>query len=297
MNIIIPIQIKPENLLSTNVPIDDAPDWAPGIYPAESTVVFNFRIYESLDETSDQPDEGAVAEIPTWIDLGAINQWRMFDGVIGQRTVNAGLIDVTLSELPKVINAISLFGLTGKALHVTVTDPIDGVVYETEIALQDNSAVTDWYNYFFEAIIQREDVTLIDLPNYKNAEINLVIDSGDSDATCGEVVLGRQTTLGVTNFGTSISIQDYSRKERDQFGNISVVERRFAKLVDYDVTVETKSASNIQSILARIRAQPVVFIGDENKPETVVYGFYRGWRIGLDAPSISTATIEVEGIV
>lgn len=296
MKIINPIVVTPVTLIASNVPVDDAPEWVAGSYDLGELVVFNLRVYEALTTTTDQPDEGVLADPPTWLDLGVVNRWRMFDGIIGQATTNSGTIEATV-QFPQVVNAISFFGLQGNTLKVTVADSVDGIVYEREEPLQDNSAITSWYAYFFEPIIQREDLTLLDLPQYQNAEITIEIDAGLGIAECGEAVIGRQQVIGVTNFGTSVSIQDYSRKERDQFGNVTVVERRFAKLVDYDVTIETMAASSVQSILARFRARPIVYIGDENRPETVAYGFYRGWRIGLDNPAISSATIEVEGIV
>jgi uncharacterized protein (DUF2141 family) len=52
----------------------------------------------------------------------------------------------------------------------------------------------------------------------------------------------------------------------------------------------------VQKALADIRTTPTVFIGDPNRPETIVYGFYRNFNIVLSTPSISDCTIEVEGL-
>jgi hypothetical protein len=125
----------------------------------------------------------------------------------------------------------------------------------------------------------------------------VILDAGAGTARIGEFVMGRVRQLGVSNFGTSVSIQDYSRKERDQFGNTIIVERKFTKSADFDVTVETAQVFAVQNQLAKIRATPVVFIGDEARASTVVYGFFRQFNIVLDNPSISSCSIEVEGLI
>jgi hypothetical protein len=110
------------------------------------------------------------------------------------------------------------------------------------------------------------------------------------------IVFGRTTNIGVSNFGTSVSIMDYSRKERDEFGRPIIVERNFTKQVSYDVTCETSSVGRVQRILASIRALPCVWIGDEDRPETVVFGYYNDFNIVLSTPSLSDCSIDVEGL-
>jgi hypothetical protein len=53
----------------------------------------------------------------------------------------------------------------------------------------------------------------------------------------------------------------------------------------------------VQKVLADIRTTATVFVGDPNRPETVVYGFYKQFNIVLSTPSISDCSIEVEGLV
>jgi hypothetical protein len=124
-----------------------------------------------------------------------------------------------------------------------------------------------------------------------------LVDAGVSDAKIGELVIGKQRTIGVSNFGTSVSIIDYSVKSTDDFGNTVITTRAYSKRADYDVTVETAAVAAVQKALADIRTTPTVFIGDEDRPETVVYGFYKQFNIVLSTPSISDCSIEVEGLV
>jgi hypothetical protein len=294
MKIITPQMIGEDQLTASNVPENDAPEWDMATtYALGNRVMYEHRIYESLANmnTGNQPDLFPLQ----WLNTGATNRYRMFDGVIGAGTSNPMTVDVSV-KTGQVINAVSLFGLSGSRLDVTLTDQFEGLVYERTMPLQDNSLITNWYAYFFEPVVARHDVTLLDLPSYGSATLRVVVDAGEQTAVVGEMVIGRSQTLGVSLFGTSVGIQDYSRKERDQFGNIQVVERRFTKLVDYDVSIETGRVSAAQQILAAFRAKPAVYVGSELHPETVVYGFYRSFNIVISGPTQSDATIEVEGL-
>jgi hypothetical protein len=297
MRIVTPQPITPANLTASNVTITETL-WTAGTYTTGTQRYEGITLYEVIasPSTTDQPSVGAALTVPTWKVIGAINRYKMFDNVISTQTSRTGTIVVTV--LPaQVTNAVAFFGLVGNTINVTMTDPIEGSVYNQTKSLQDNTFITDWYAYFFEGFYQKEDAVFADLPSYTNASITVTIDAGASTAKCGEMVMGRQQTLGVSNFGTSVSIQDYSIKTTDDFGNVVIQQRGFAKRADYDVTVETPLVSAVQKLLADIRTTPTVFIGEDDKPETVVYGFYKQFNIVISTPSISDCSIEVEGLV
>ena len=297
MRIVNPQQITPSILTSSNVPETDYPAWTAGTYTLGTRRIWLNKIWEVIvASTTDQPDVGAALATPSWQLISATNRYKMFDSVISTQTSQAGTIVVTV--LPgQVTNAVALFGLSGNTINVTMTDPTEGTVYNETKSLQDNTLITDWYAYFFESIYQKEDAVFADLPSYTNGSITVTINAGTGTAKCGEMVMGRQQTLGVSNFGTTVSIQDYSVKTTDEFGNIVIQQRAYSKRADYDVTVETSLVSAVQKLLADIRTTPTVFIGEEDKPETVVYGFYKQFNIVISTPSISDCSIEVEGLI
>jgi len=297
MRIVTPQPITPTVLTASNVAITETL-WTAGTYTTGTQRYEGTTLYEVIasPSTTDQPSVGVALTVPTWKVISAINRYKMFDNVISTQTSRTGTIVVTV--LPaQVTNAVAFFGLVGNTINVTMTDPIEGSVYNQTKSLQDNTFITDWYTYFFEGFYQKEDAVFADLPSYTNASITVTIDAGASTAKCGEMVMGRQQTLGVSNFGTSVSIQDYSIKTTDDFGNVVIQQRGFAKRADYDVTVETPLVSAVQKLLADIRTTPTVFIGEDDKPETVVYGFYKQFNIVISTPSISDCSIEVEGLV
>ena len=297
MIIIQPVPVTAAMLTASNVPETDAPAWTAGTYTLGQKRVYNHRVYEVIvASTTAQPDVGAAATPPSWLDLGATNRFKMFDQIINTETVYAAEIDVDITPAA-IINSAAFFGMSGNSITVTMTDPTDGVVFTETRSLQDNTLIIDWYPYFFEEIAYLPDIVFLNLPAYGSATLNAFIDGGAGDAKVGEVVIGKQRNLGVTNFGTSVSIQDYSVKSTDDFGNTIIVQRAYSKRADYDVTVNTSSVAAVQKALADIRTTPTVFVGDPNRPETVVYGFYKQFNIVLSTPSISDCSIEVEGLV
>lgn len=282
-------------LAFSNVPENDYPQWSAGTYTLGTRRLFNRKVYEVIvASTTDQPDTGAALTVPSWLLIGSENRYKMFDNTISTQTVQATSIEAAVTP-GGIVNAVAFFGLSGNRVTVTVDDLTEGVVYDTTKSLQDYTAIVDWYAYFFEDIVQRTDIVFLDLPSYGSATLGFTVEG--VAAECGEVVFGRQKILGVSNYGTGISIQDYSVKSRDDFGNTIITQRAFSKRADYDVTVETAAVSAVQKALADIRTTPTVFVGEETKAETVIYGFYRSFSIVLSNPSVSDCTIEVEGLV
>lgn len=298
MKIIVPQQVTPAKLTSSNVSETDAPAWSSVTnYHPPDHVIYDHRVYECLlNNTNLLPTAGVLTDPPHWLDLGATNRYKMFDQVISTQTARTGTIEVGIDP-GTFVNAVAFFGLAGTEISVSMTDPVEGLVYDETRSLLDNTLIDSWYSYFFEEIVYRSDMVFADLPNYMDGTLSITIDAGLSQAKCGEVVMGRQKKIGVANFGTGVSIQDYSRKDRDAFGNTIITPRAFSKRADYDVTVETKYAAAVQKTLADLRTTPTVYVGDPNRPETVVYGFFKSFTIVLSNPSISECSIDVEGLV
>jgi hypothetical protein len=284
-------------LIFSNVPISETL-WTAGTYTTGTQRYEGITLYEVIasPSTTDQPSVGAAKTVPTWRIVGAINRYKMFDNVISSQSSNTGSVAVSIYPA-QIVNAVAFFGLAGNSINVIMTDPIEGQVYNQTKTLQDNTLISDWYAYFFESIYPLTDAVFTDLPSYLNANISVTINAGASTARCGEMVIGRQSNLGLANFGTSVSIQDYSIKTTDDFGNIVIQERAYSKRADYDVTVESNRVATVQKLLADIRTTPTVFIGEDDRPETVVYGFYKSFNIVIATPSISDCSIEVEGLI
>lgn len=300
MKIIKPITVNDTILVSSNVAETDHAEWASGTtYSLGDKVIVlsTHSIYESLAD-SNTGNDPTTDDGTKWLRLGATNRWKAFDQKISDPVVNSGSIEYTFDDLPNSVTGLTLFNLSGVSVNVTVTDPTDGEVYNKTVSLADTRNLFDWFSYFFEEVTQREDAQFLDLPPYPAADIDVTVtaDTGEN-AQVGQIIFGFLSEIGATTYGTSISIEDFSRKETDVFGNFIVVERAFAQLADFSVQFPTQNARKIQRTLAQYRATPIVYIGsDDISYGTTLYGFYRRFDLTLETPSTSFGAIEVEGL-
>lgn len=299
MIIIKPVEVTPSTLTATNVAETDYPVWTAGTYTIGTRRIYDHKIYEVIaTSTTDRPDIGAAALSPTWLFVSATNRFKMFDVSVGSGTVNSGTINVTITPTT-VCNSVVLFEVDGSSAQLIVRDVGNTIVYNETRSLADFSAINSYFNYYFAPITETgaSEVAFLDIPNYSGASFQLIVDAGAGTASCGEMIIGQQTALAVTNFGTSVGIKDYSVKNIDDFGNVTITQRAYSKRADYDVTLETTDVSAFTRFLASVRTTPVVYIGDEDRSETIVLGYYRDFSIVLSGPSISQCSLSVEGLI
>jgi hypothetical protein len=305
MRVLIPFAVLDANLISTSIAENDFAVWSSGTsYSIGDKVIstVTHRIYEALQASTAVDPTTDVADPPYWLNIGATNRWKAFDKTISDPVTVADGVTTIVYELGAFgipSNSVTLFGLKGRVASVVVDDATDGEVYNRDISLIDNALVNDWFSYFFQPARVKTEAIFESIPPYANADYTITVeDTSSEEPELGQIVLGQEYTLGTTGYGTSVSIEDFSRKERDAFGNAIIVERPFAKLIDFDFTVNTNEARRAAILLETVRAVPAVYYSgpETEKYGTTVYGFFRSWSINLDGPNISNVTLEVEGL-
>lgn len=295
MRIVPPQEITESVLQSTNV-INDEADWVAGTYNTGQKVVYERRVYEVVAEpsTADNPATGAASDPPSWILLGWSNKWRMFTEGQDSQSTGTGDIDVTL-QWPSSITTLAVLGVMGSSITVTVTDSVDGVVYDQTIDLVD-IGVLDWWEWHFLPYDFQQTAVFSSIPPYAGADVRILIEgaSPSDPVAAGRVIAGIEGTLGVTQYGTEITQFDYSTKERDGFGSLVLVPRRAISIVDFDVHVATPQVDFVSSQLKKLAGTPALYIGDDERTSTVVYGVQVDVSQGITWPSISELTLRVE---
>lgn len=304
MKIVTPIEVAVADTLGTgtiltaiNIAEDEYSDWSAGSYDADDMVIFDHGVYKALSTTSDQPDTGAAATTPTWVRVSATNRWKMFDSIIGAQASKATSITFSL-EPGELTNALGFFNLVGETLQVTVDDSGgDGVVYDEMIDLQDTSNIIDWYSYFFEEVQYLQDLVLLDLPAYPDATISVVISKPGGTAECGEAVIGRWYSVGDASFGATVGIQSYSVATEDDFGARSITPRGYKNRGGFPISLATAQVYFVKKKLTDLRDVPTVYIGDPDRPETIIYGFFRDLDMVISGPVVSDYQLDIEGLI
>lgn len=298
MTMLAPITVTPA-MLTSDVPITETA-WTAGTYSTGTVRYVGIDLYEvvAAPNTTDEPVTGSLLDPPSWIKIGVINRYRMFDLVIGDATVQTADA-INLEIVPgQMVNGIAFFNVAAQSIQVTVTDPVAGLVYDTTRSLSSPDGFGSWYKYFFTRASREDTAVFFDLPRYRDATIGVtVINETGADAAVGEIALGSFQILGTTLLHFTFGIEDFSRKERDDFGRFVITERGFAKTASFDVFLRNGQVNPTFRALAAQRAKPTVYVGDDNRPETVILGFYKDFTTLRTGPESSEMTLEIEGLV
>ena len=299
MKIIAPFDLTGTLLTSSTVPENDYAEWAAGTaYSVGQKVIrlTTHRAYEALASTTGDTPETSPTK---WLDLGATNRWKMFDQKVGTKTTATTSMTYVFA-VGQIVQAIGFMELSNvSSINVTVTDSVDGEVYNTTKLLPSIITASNWWRYFFDPIQRRTVAYFTDLPSYRNASISITI-TGDSGAAigCGVCMIGRYYEFAdAVRIGASMGIQDYSRKEVDDWGNYEIIERAFAKRANWDLWVDRSRMDLLFTTLASLRAKPALYIGGEIEDATAVYGFTKDWGIVIEYPFYVQCSIDLEGLI
>jgi len=310
MRVVKPVIIDEADLTS-NVAIDDFTEWASGTTYAEGDKVrisSELGTWESLENsnTGSNPmtTDNRVSESPSWLYLGRVNRWKMFDEYLQSQTENAEEIDVTIAA-QQISDSLVLMEVEAFEVEVTVTHAVEGIVYNETYAMADY-LVDDYYEYFFEPYLEFSDLKVVDmmsdlaLPPYDEVDIRVQIREDGATVKCGKLVLGYGFDIGQTKYGPRLSIIDYSKKITDEFGRTYMSVGAFARRSQIDLHVKNDRVDWLYRRLADLRAQPLVWIGDPRDggfSSMSVYGFYRDFEIIIPGPAMSSCSLEIEGMI
>lgn len=285
------------------------PDWwrqvstAYSAYSAGTTYALGARVqvigadshlvYESLQAGN---LNHAPATSPTWwVEVGPTNAWAMFDQSNSSQTTRAESITVTIDAADRV-DAVALMNISALSARLVITDAVDGVVYDQTVSLTSDSGITDYDEWFFEPVVRKSDYAFVDLPPYYQPTVTLTLEDAGNTVAIGACVLGLARTIGGTQYGASIGIQDYSVKTVDDFGVATVTQRAYAKRGTFALQVDADYVDEVARLLASYRATPVVWIGSDDYGASILYGFYKDFSLTIAYPTISICNLEIEGL-
>lgn len=302
MKIIKPHLITDSMLVSSSVVENDYPAWVSGTTYALGARVIRASVHKVFERLV--AGAGTVApEIDTtspavWLDVGPTKRWAPFDDVVGTLATGSSPLNYTLRT--GFTDSLALFELTGRYVDVVMKDATGGaVVYQKRIDLEvtDIETIFDW---FFSELDVRSDIVITDLPGqYASAELSITLSTTAGTASVGVIKPGLISDLGETQYGAKVGIDDYSRKERDAFGNTVIVERAYSKRGSFTMMTSLGAFSRIYRTLAALRATPCVYIGTEayGYEPLLIYGFFTSFNIDITYPNYHLCTLDIEGLI
>lgn len=268
-------------------------------YSVGQLVKYNQTIYESLQNSNLNHTPSTSAT--WWLSLGADNTVAAFDSKTNSSTTaSQNLKFLVVGGL----NGLSLLNVDADIIKISVVDiTTREIVTYREYGLS-NSIVNNWYDYFFNDPVSTTPVNQIAISdiNYTNTSqyVFSIGLTGASTVSVGSIIPGDIVDLGATQYGLQAGIVDYSRKEIDEFGNATIVQRPFSKRLSGTVYVENQRLNTVQRLLYSIRATPVVWIASDDvelAEVSIVYGFYKDFSTTISYPDVSMCNLEIEGLI
>jgi hypothetical protein len=282
-------------LTATDVPETDYAAYAAGTaYGAGDRVIVvaDHKVYQSLQaaNTGNTPSTSPL----WWVEVGPTNRWKAFDLSSSTATEQAGSLYYELTT-GSATNAVALLNIVGvTSVRVRVTDPVFGVVYDQTTALGTAPDETGWWAWFFGARSQPTQFLALDLPSYPNAVVRIDLTGAIS---VGVIMLGQIKTFGLgVSAGVRIGIQDYSRKERNEWGDVNLVQRAYANRASLSLLIANTEIDPLKDALTSVRATPCLWIASESFVATVVFGFYTEFEINIAYTKNSECTLNIEGL-
>jgi hypothetical protein len=231
-----------------------------------------------------------------WARADSTNRWRMLDSSTSSQTSNINDIKCVFG-LNAFCDSVALMNIDCASATVRMYDATDGEVYEETQSGIDNSGIDDYYQYCFNPVIVKRDLLFSGMPNYANGYVSVVIQaSSGQTAFCGLCYVGNSLTVGETQGGMQLGIQDYSVKSQDDFGNYTITERNYSRKVTMLINMENYLVDSVHNILSAYRALPAVYIGSTSYGASFAYGFYKDFNIEIPGPNYSLCSIEIEGL-
>ena len=248
------------------------------------------RIYTSTQasNTGNPPDTSPL----WWVDTAPANRLAMFDARISTQTAAASPLVVVLTPGALCTN-LALLNLAGNTAQAEVL--VGGsVVYSKTISLQ-GAQIADWMAYYFAPDEQITVALFDDLPLYAAPQIRITI-TGSGTVAVGHCVFGSRQDLGDLQYGANAALVDYSRKETDEFGGTTFVQRDYADEFSGQLLIDNGQINSVKRTLRRLRATPTLFVGtsDTRFAELfIAFGWVRTHRIAVSNPTHSLIDLEI----
>lgn len=297
LRVVRPLVVTPAMLVATNVLEDDYPAWsASTTYAAGSRVILvsTHRVYQSV--AADNVNHNPAANDGNWLEVGPTNPWRAFDTSTSSSTKRP--LSISYRIKPGVgITGVAALNLVGAAsIRIRVTDPVLGTLYDRTTGLTGQLIYSTWWDWHFGPRTEQRQSAVLDLPAAPSADV-LIDLVGTSELSVGTLLIGQQRAFSMgVKMGARVGTQDYSRKERNDFGDLVLVERAYAKRASFSMLLKASEVDTLYDFLTDVRATPCLWVGSSRFEATTVYGIYKSFDIVLSYYDYSDCELDLEGL-
>lgn len=307
------IDITDSNMTSSDVPENDADEWdsASAPYALNDVVMVTttangaseatHKVYKSTASSNNaDPTLGTTYtsgddEVLWWTETGSTNRWKAFNDVLQDQTSQDDGFQYVITPV-NVVTGVGLMNVNAGSVRIEVDDPTEGVIFEETFSMVAPISEPGWWPYFFEPVERKSSLYVDGIPPSTGAAFTVEF-IGDGTVEAGIVDLGYSRKLGESLYGANYSIIDYSTRQTDADGRVTISQGAYRDVADVPVFVLDSAFSNTRRILAEYRSTPAMWVADENREGTILYGFFDRYDIMLSNPAGSDLTIRIEGLI
>ena len=254
------------------------------------------RVYQRLiaGTTATAPESDPI----NWFDAGPTRRTAMLD--LYRNTQSSQTAGIQYAVSPgQLVDALALMGL--ECDQATVAVWANGAQVYSHTELMNTRTVMNWYDYFFAPFTRKENLVLFDLPPYSNGVVSVVL-SGTGSVKCGALCLGQATNLGRVEYSAERGSVNFSKVDRDAFGNATLVPRRDVPTTRQTTWLPKALVNRTVAVLTALAGAPAVWSGleDENADgyfdALLILGVRKEFTVNLAYPVDAKLTLNLEEI-
>ncbi len=239
-----------------------------------------------------------------WTDVGPTQRWAPFDQYVS--TGASSTTSLTYVLRPGYVNAMSLYGLVGTSISITLKDEPGGTtIYSQSGPLFDDPA--GWYEYLFIPPSPITKLSRSNLPIRPDAELTITVSAASGQPVgTGMIVLGDLVDLvgdlsefGGTEYGAQAEPVTFSHIKTDEFGETTIVRRSAATSMTAKIVLPAKNADDALRLIQDVLDVPVAWIALPNNPKYKglnVFGLGSA-RVAYENFSIARIDLTVKGMI
>jgi len=253
--------------------------------------------FAAATNTGYYPPDDVELDTPLfWKKVAATNRHKAFDDVVGTQTENAG--SITYGLTPGIVTGLAFDKLEGTSVTVTMTDPTEGEVYDETFDLISTVGIYDYYEYFFEDVVLKTSLEVLDLPPYALATLDITIPYTGGTAKVGNIAIGKLFDVGTALFDLSFSGADWSQIEVDDTTGYRTIKKgNYSDTMKVIVRIQNDRLDEVKRLIVYYRGTLIAWIGIENYSCALIFGYPVDRDILFKNDRYSECSIEIAGVI
>lgn len=292
-----PVTITDAMLTSTDVTEADYAAWsAATTYALADRVIVTTAVHKIYESAQAANLNHAVTDTAWWTEVSPTNRWKCFDTSNSTQTAKATSAQYVLTPGQSISHVALLNNLNVTSIRVRLVSTLFGAVYDSTIYVALILTSSTWYAWLLGARGAVAAVFFDDIPNYPDAVMTIDI-AGQTTMAFGVLMIGQGQSIGQgVQYGARISIQDYSRKETNDFGDTVFTVRAYAKRASFEMLLTQDEFDAVTEFLASVRATPCLWIGSSLFTSTFIFGTYENFENTIQYGNSSHCSLNLLGL-